>query len=182
MESCSNPSYDRLNNNELRNIFNISLINARSLIPKLDSLLECQNELLNDVTIFTETWTKDTANINKLLQDHEDRPNYALIRKDRQNVGGGGVAISYNKHKIQMSRARLPASKFEVVAAIGRRVGQRRKVCLIAAYLAPWYHANRAKRCLEYISDCIALLSTRYADPYFYVGGDFNKRDIAAAI
>ena len=137
---------------------------------------------MNDVSILTETWTKDTTNINQILQDHEDKTDYALIRKDRQNARGGGVAISYNKHTIQMTRARLPQSNFEVVAAIGRRTGQRRKVCVVAVYIPPWYHANRSHRCLEYINDCIALLTARYVDPYFFIGGDFNGRDLKARL
>ena len=136
---------------------------------------------MNDVTILTETWTKNTPNTNDVLQDYEDRTNYAIIRKDSEDLRGGGVAISYNKNKIQMTRARLPASKFEVVAAIGRRTGQRRKVCVVAVYIPPWYHVNRAKKCLEYVNDCLALLSNRYADPYFFVGGDFNKKDARKA-
>ena len=167
--------------NQLRNIFNIALINARSIVPKLDSLYECQNELENDVTILTETWIKDSENINKLLQDYEDRTGYAIICKDRTSTRGGGVAISFNKSRIQMSRAPLTQLNFEVVAAIGRRTGQRRKVCVVAVYLRLWYPAERTRRCLVYVNDCITILSSPDVDPYFYVGGDFNKKDVRRA-
>ena len=80
-----------------------------------------------------------------------------------------------------MTRARLPHSKFEVVAAIDRRTDQRRKICVLAAYIPPWYTADRSKKCLEYINDCVALLTNRYQDPHFFLGGDFNRRNIRQA-
>ena len=50
-----------------RNIFNMSLTNARSLIHKLESLNECNNELRNDVILITETWMRDDQYTNLSL-------------------------------------------------------------------------------------------------------------------
>ena len=80
-----------------------------------------------------------------------------------------------------MSRARLPDSKFEVVAATGRRKGQRRKILIIAVYIPPWYAAERSRKCLRYVNDCLLLLTTRYDDPYIFIGGDYNRRDARMA-
>ena len=49
-----------------RNIFTITLINARSLKPKLDSLKKTLNELCTDVCLLTETWFQDSLVINML--------------------------------------------------------------------------------------------------------------------
>ena len=165
-----------------RNIFNMSLTNARSLIHKLESLNECNNELRNDVILITETWMRDDQYTNDLVRDFEDKNDYSIIRKDRAHARGGGVAICYNKDTICMTRARLPYSQFEVLAAIGRRTGQRRKVCVLVLYLPPWYPAERSRKCLEYVSDCIVLLRSRYENPYMFVGGDLNKRNFRQAL
>lgn len=175
----SENTHDCAYNN--KNEFRISLVNARSLIPKLESLYETQNELQSDVSILTETWININDQIKQILQDNEDITNYALIRKDRKGMRGGGVAISYNKNKIQMSQARLPQSNFEVVAAVGRRTGQRRKVVVLAVYIPPSYNADRSRRALQYVNDCLLLLSSRYDNPHIFVGGDFNRRDAKQA-
>ena len=151
-------------------------------MPKLDSLDICQNELENDVTIIAETWTNNNNKINQLLKDYEDKSGYSIIRRDREHGRDGGVAVLFNRHKIQMTRAKLPQSDFEILAAIGRRQGQRRKVCIMAVYLPPWYNAARNRRCLQYINDCLVLLNSRYNDPYIFLGGDFNNRDVKQAI
>ena len=149
----------------------------RSLVPKLDSLSELHSELECDISIITETWAKDNDKINEVFNDHEDKTGYVFIRKDR--VGdqrGGGVAISYKKDLITMTRARLPRSNFEIVAAVGRRTGQRRKVVVLALYIPPWFSAERNRKILRYINDCVILLCNRYDNLYLIVGGDYNGR------
>ena len=166
IDGCDSVSSDSYTcSTKSRNIFNIALVNARSLIPKLESLNECQKELQTDVTILTETWTRSNDQINQILQDNEDITNFSMIRKDREVGRGGGVAISFDKRKLLMTRARLPQSKYEVVAAVGRRTGQRRKICVVAAYVPPWYPAARTKKCLQYINDCLLLLCLLYTSP-----------------
>ena len=76
-----------------------------------------------------------------------------------------------------MSRARLPHSKHEVVAAIGRRTGQRRKVLVLGLYIPPWYNAQQNDSFCTYFNDCLILLKSRYDNPYIVVAGDFNRRD-----
>ena len=176
-ETSESPGYTLRNHNDFR----ISLANARSLIPKLESLYETQDELQSDVTILTETWINFNEQIKQILQDNEDITNFALIRRDRQGMRGGGVAISFNKQRIQMTQARLPQSNFEVVAAVGRRTGQRRKVVVLAVYIPPSYNADRSRRALQYVNDCLVLLTSRYDNPHIFVGGDFNRRDARLA-
>ena len=78
-----------------------------------------------------------------MLVDLEDRTGYATIRKDRAaERPAGGVAILYRKAAVQMSKIKLPASDFEVVAAIGLRTGQRRKVVAMSIYIPPSYNAE----------------------------------------
>ena len=116
------------------------------------------NELKCDLSILTETWTYENSRINDVLTDFEDRTGYCFIRKDRlEGQRGGGVAVVFNKNVIQMTRARLPQSKFEVVAAVGRRTGQWKKIVAVTVYIPPWYPAERSRKALRYVNDCLIL-------------------------
>ena len=84
----------------------------------------------------------------------------------------------HNNNCVSMSKCHIPNSKYEVIAAIGRRTGQRKKILVIAAYIPPSYTAEENKSCIEYLSDTITSLKNRYNDPHIFVGVDFNKRDI----
>ena len=68
--------------------------------------------------------------------------------------------------------------QYEIVAAIGRRTGQRRKVATIAVYIPPSYTADQNKNCLEYINSLIAKIKQKYNSPYMVIAGDFNNRRI----
>ena len=84
----------------------------------------------------TETWLTDLPKINNIVEDFNCQTSYELMRKDRRDRRGGGIAICYNKKRISFSKAKIPPSKHEIYAAIGRRPGQRRKVLVIVTYLS----------------------------------------------
>ena len=90
--------------------------------------------------------------------------------------------IAFRKSHINMIKCRIPNTTHEVVASIGRRTGQRRKVLMIAAYIPPSYNAADNKSCTEYLCDVLISLKNRFNDPYIIIGGDFNKREISKAI
>ena len=166
-----------------RNIFNMCLINARSLVFKLPSLLECLIEMETDVCIITETWLGKNAKIEQELEDFENQNQLLFIRRDRQDGRrGGGVAICYKTASIDMSRVKLPPTKYEIVAAVGRRTGQRRKIVVLAAYLPPAMKANQVRRCLKDVNDSLVHIKQKYVDPYIAVGGDFNRLDIRSGL
>ena len=130
----------------------------------------------------TETWFTQTRSVTDKLDEFEHKDGIGHFRRDRvTGARGGGVAIFFDKSRIAMSRARIPHSKHEVIAAIGRRTGQRRKCLVIAAYLPPWYNAAQNTSVYKYINDCITLLLNRYDEPYLVLAGDFNRRDIGRA-
>ena len=112
-----------------KNVFSVALVNARSLKNKLDSLCSNMKELATDLCIITETWFKPSDSpLNKLLEDFKNKTCYEFIRKDRAGPRrGGGIAFCYNNKRIQLSKAKIPPTKHEVFAAIGRRTGQRRR-------------------------------------------------------
>ena len=114
------------------------------MMPKIESLISTLDELSIDIACVTETWLVD--NHESVCRDISDRTDYDIIGKNRAARKGGGVCIIYNRSHISMNKFRLPESEFEIVAAIGQRTAQRRKVLAIAAYLPPKYN------CLLYTS------------------------------
>ena len=140
-------------------------------------------ELKTDVCVITETWLRSNPFIEQVLDDFEQQYDYEFIRRDREDGRrGGGVAICYNKKTIAMSRIRLPPTKHEIVGAIGRRVGQRRKVAVLAVYLPPALRSDQLTRCLRDFNDCIVHIKQKYTDPYIVAAGDFNRTDTKTAL
>ena len=120
---------------------------------------------------------KNDRETEQQLQDFSDKHGYSFIRRDRAcGRRGGGVAICYEPARSQMSRIKLPPTKNEIIAAIGRRVGQRRKIAVIAVYLPPAMRADQIRRCLKDTNDSILHIKHKYADPYILLAGDFNKK------
>ena len=118
-----------------------------------------------------------------MLNDFTNQTGLSFIRRDRAELRrGGGIAICYRSEKIQFSRAKIPPSKHEVLAAVGRRQGQRRKIVVINVYIPPWYNAQQNRSLLSYTNDVVLALKNKYENPYIVMGGDFNKRDFKAAV
>ena len=149
----------------------------------MPSLLECLDEIESDVCVVTETWLRSDEKIEQAIEDFESQNGYSFIRRDRAGPKkGGGVAICYAKDRIQMSRVRLPHMKSELVAAIGRRAGQRRKVAIIGVYLPPAMRIQQVRRSLREVNDAVTHVKQKYNDPYIMLAGDFNRKDIQAAL
>ena len=81
-----------------------------------------------------------------------------------------------------MNKCKLPDSEFEIVAAVGRRTAQRRKILTIAAYLPPKYSTEYKREFLAFLCDAILTLKNKYNDPYVIIAGDFNRRNLSEAI
>ena len=163
-----------------KNSFTAYLINARSLKDKLPSLRASMDEMAVDVCLITETWFKneEKEKINDLLEDFKNNYGYSFLRRDRTiNKRGGGVAICFNQGRIQLAKAKIPPSKHEVFAAIGRRTGQRRKVAIVVLYVPPWYNAQQNRSLYNYVNDVILTIKNNYENPMILLGGDLNRRD-----
>ena len=70
-----------------------------------------------------------TRQTEEKVVDLLEERGWGMIRRDRPGPrAAGGVAIFYNNAKIQMTRIKFQMSEVEVIAAIGRRKGQHKKV------------------------------------------------------
>ena len=104
----------------------------------MSSFTKTLNEIGADICLVTETWFKENDLINNVLEDFKNQTKYHFLRKDRPlGSRGGGVAICYRTDKIQMSKAKIPPTKHEIYAAVGRRTGQRRKLVAVVIYIPP---------------------------------------------
>ena len=165
-----------------KNVFNIVLLNARSLKDKLQSFNKTLNKLAADICLVTETWFQNTDQINNELEDFMQTTEYSFLRKDRASGRrGGGIAIVFNHSKIQMSKAKILPTKHEVFVAVGRRMGQRRKIVVLVIYIPPWYNAQQNQSLFNYTNDALLAIKNKYEDPIILVGGDFNRRDFCEA-
>ena len=166
-----------------KNLFTIALINARSITGKLVSFKQTMDELGADVCLLTESWLKNNVLINTMMDDFTNQTGLCFIRKDRAGQRrGGGIAICYRKDRIQFSKAKIPPSKHEVMAAVGRREGQRRKIVVVTVYIPPWYNAQQNRSLFTYTNDAVLALKNKYENPYIIFGGDFNRRDFKLAV
>ena len=106
---------------------NLTIINtnARSLCPKIDSLVTCFTELEVDLAVITETWLKDGPQLDTDLDDLDKGAGLKTITLNRQphpttGVAHGGVAIMYRGSVGSFKRINIPnPDHFEVLPAIG---------------------------------------------------------------
>ena len=167
-------TFDVLNKNEL----NILLVNARSLRPKLYSLIDTMQELDGHIALLTETWFHQDRQLDITLEDMKNALGYDCIRRDRTDGReGGGVAIFYKMGDLQLQQIKVE-TEFEIVAAIDRRTGQRRKMVVLTIYITPSLEAEGSDKALEELAALIGRFKSKYQSPYFLIGGDFNKRNV----
>ena len=87
--------------------------------------------------ICTETWIRPGDRTEEFLQDLSSNTKYEVLRRDREGRRGGGIAVIYRKDRIEMSIVKIPKTEYEIMATIGRRPSQRKKILTIAAYFPP---------------------------------------------
>ena len=161
--------------------------NARSLCPKIDSLVQCFSELDVDIAVITETWLKDGDALSEDLKDLEMGAGISSLVLNRapnsRGVSHGGVGIFYKNTLGSFKKISLAnPEKFEILPSIATIKGSARKLVVVAAYMPPNYAVPRARQCLEYIENAIIDIRRTYRDPYIVVAGDFNQWEIEQAL
>ena len=77
-------------------IFEMTIINAnaRSLCPKIDSLITCMDEMEASIGVVTETWFRDSPELEDDLADLQGRAGLSMLKLCRapnaQGVSHGG--------------------------------------------------------------------------------------------
>ena len=155
--------------------------NARSLLPKLDSLCDCMFEKGCDFALITETWLQDNRMTDECLTECVNRYAVGIISRNRSicatnNRQYGGVSVIFRRKTTSLTAFPLiNPNEHEVVAAVGKVSGIKGKVFVIACYAPPNLTQNKADELLEFLSDVVAEGKRKFPDCSIVVGGDFNQ-------
>ena len=180
----SEPKNNNKNTKKVR--LSVLLANARSLAPKIDSLLDYFRELDLDLGIITESWLKDGRGLKDDEQDLELGENIKLIHRNRKSrrgrTAGGGVLIAFDQTKVRLKERTIRRGQSEVVCAVGRKTGLSRQILVMSVYLPPKLSIAKSKEALEFVNEAVGRAKEDLNDPIIIIGGDFNNFCIGEAI
>ena len=130
-------TYDDLSGKD----FTMTIINtnARSLCPKIESLITCLVEMDAAFGVITETWFTTSIALENDLADLRGRAGLSVLATNRdpnsQGVSHGGVAIVFNEARCGFVRIDVAnPSGWEVVVGCGRFVGFGKPVLVAVSY------------------------------------------------
>ena len=161
--------------------------NARSLRPKITSVIDSFENLELLFAIITETWFTEGEKLQKesedLLLGHA-LGSITLSRKPgNAGYSHGGVCIIYKDSEMTAKKVAFPnPENFEVLISKCNVRGLKRKLFIIAAYIPPGYTVARGKSCLEHIRNAVLQIKNDNKDPLIGVFGDFNQWKIDEAL
>ena len=79
--------------------FNLINTNARSLCPKVNSLLDCFDEMGVSLAVITETWLADGQGLDEDVDDLLEGAGLGMLYRNRppgrRGTSHGGVAVLY---------------------------------------------------------------------------------------
>ena len=120
------------------------LTNARSLFPKIKSLLNYFELFGLCFSIVTESWLANGTRLVEDLYELEHGTNLRLLYKNRpvkpnsrRRTAGGGVAIVYNNQRCNFKERKIRGNKFEIICAKGKIVGIPEVVVVLGIYIEP---------------------------------------------
>ena len=160
------------------------LTNARSLMPKLHSLVDCFTEMSLTMALVTETWLHDgnfdafkdvLINEHKLNVIYKNRPK----KKDGTTVTGGEATIIYDPQKIHLKEYKLKKSNHEIVAAYGKLPNIKRKMLVVCAYIPPRARSSNYSAASKLIADAVQNVKKTSVNPLVVIEGDFNRRKLS---
>ena len=154
--------------------------NARSLCPKINSLIDCFGELNATIGVVTETWLSDGESLDEDIEHLVLRSGLRMIYKNRENNSRGfahrGVCITFKDSACTLKEMKLyNPGRFEVIAATGSLKCCPRRLVVIGCYLPPNYTVGRGRAALDFIAGAISEAKRRLGDPIIMMAGDFNQ-------
>ena len=122
--------------------FTIINTNARSLCPKISSLIDCFEEVGASLGVVTETWMTDGQSMEDDVQNFVLGTGLGFLYRNRkQNNRGfshGGVAIIFKSSACSFTKLEFPnPGDFEVLVAVGTIPGHTRRMIVIGCYIPP---------------------------------------------
>lgn len=144
-----------INNNKL------VLWNAQSIKNKITEFTDYLNTNQIDLALVTETWLKPNISLSI--------PNYKIVRLDRINTRGGGVAIIINEN---IKYTEVAVSNLKVIESVGVNILSESDslTCFVCYFPGGKCCVSKNK---SFVEDLKKLI--RY-DKNCILGGDFNAR------
>ena len=167
--------------------FTLINTNARSLCPKINSLIDTFEELDATGAVITETWLSDGPSLEEDKQDLLLGAGLSMLCRNREpdskGKSYGGVALFYRDDICSFKTVDFPnPGGFEILTTVGTLQGHSRKLVVLACYIPPNYAVAKGNACLKYIEEIVIEMKRRLKDPYIIVSGDFNQWDIGSAV
>ena len=159
------------------NLLNFMYTNARSLSPKMDSLIEMFDNLDLHFAAVSETWMSDDRRYENNLRKLEGKENLSMIARNRTGRGGG-VAIIFNKSKINLKPVKLKSGKFEVVGGLGRTADDSKKILVFSVYYPPQMKKEAVDKLNDCISSSIDAQKIKHGPVRVIICGDMNNKNI----
>ena len=137
--SCENVPVDEpVKSNKIP--FTVINTNARSLSPKINSLIDCFSQMEASIGVITETWLTDGEALDEEIDDLTSGTGLGMVYRNREVNGRGfshgGVAIVYREAAMSLRKMKIHNPKrFEVVAAECNLKGMRRKLVVVGLSL-----------------------------------------------
>lgn len=173
----------RMEENESNTNLKFIVTNARSIKPKIHSVIDYFDELDLSFAVITETWLKEGSDLTEMKDDLSSGHNIEMINRIRplktngQIKIGGGVSILYNPDRIALKEMPMKVGKSEIVAAIGKALQCKQKIIIIGAYLPPKMKAQSSRAAMERVERAIMKIKTEFNNPIIIYAGDFNKHN-----
>lgn len=142
--------------------------NARSLRPKITSLIDSIRELEASFAVVTETWFSEDSRLELEAENLLLGSGISMLTKNREltdrGIAHGGVAILArdNVTKMKVFDFGNP-EKFEVLPVVASLHGLKRKIFFVCCYIPPGYN------------DLVLEAKDKLDEPYICVTGDFNQ-------
>jgi len=168
---------ENLNKDEILTVMNT---NARSLCPKVSSLIDNLANLNCHLGVVTETWLADGETLQADLQDLQDGTGYSMLTLNRpanaRGVSHGGVAVVTRDSRVSAKKFKFHNPHgYELLAVTSKITGQYRRLFTLACYLPPNMKADASKDCMQLIVDVIHEAKRKLDQPLILVAGDFNQ-------
>ena len=161
------------------------LTNARSLAPKITSLIDMIHERDLTFAVVTETWFVSGKRLCAELTDIETAAGVKIIAKNRNrrlSGRGGGVCFAYRTSVSSFKEEKLKnASKFELLCVIGTAGAIKRKILVFTLYIPPKMKAADVEELTEILATGITDVKLAHGNPIIIVCGDFNGKDVKDA-
>ena len=135
--------------------------NARSLCPKMSSLIDCFGDLSASIGVITETWLTDGESLQEDIDDLVLGTGLQMICRNRdpneRGFSHGGLAIVFRDAVVNLRQVSLRnPEKLEALMATGKVKGCPRGMAVVGCYAPPNYSTARARMAMDLAAGAVA--------------------------